>query len=709
MSSPIVAISCDFLEAFAKLPRQKQGRVMDFLSKFRADPRSPGINYEKVRNAFDPNMHSVRIDEAYRAIVVRQEGTGVFILLWVDHHDRAYEWACRKRCKVNPSTGHLQVFDVQQEPVAPSPEAEGKAGLFSGLSDEQLLQLGVPEEKLEETRSIATLDDLYRLKSTYPEDAYEGLEWIAHGFPFDEVLETLYADSKADEEIQPDDFAAALTYPGSLKSFVVIDDDDELRAMLAAPLERWRVFLHPTQRRIVTRRFSGPARVTGGAGTGKTVVAMHRAKWLAGRIGPEERILFTTFTANLADDIEENLRKICTPEELQKIEVVNLDRWVAQFLQGLDYSHRIVYGEELDQLWADAVARSGESLDFEAKFYQDEWSKVAHAHEAYTWEEYAQAPRRGRGVRLDRRSRLAVWRVFEEYRNLCDERRVRDVETAMHECRQLIAKHCHKPLYAAIVVDEGQDFSASAYRLLRAMAGPERPNDLFIVGDAHQRIYRNRAVLSQCGIHVRGRSGYLRINYRTTEEIRRWAFGLLRGIAFDDLDTGYDDGWRCRSLTHGPRPAVRQFDSLDEEFAYVLEQVRAWEAEGTPLRNICVVARTNRLVDEYVRRFLDAGVRPYEIKRSRIDDRAQDGVRLATMHRVKGLEFDHVFVVAVNRGVVPHPNAVAYEDEASVAEATTAERCLLYVALTRAKQTAHVTSHGPMSEFVAEVEEPQAV
>src|SRR5690606_14238700 len=136
------------------------------------------------------------------------------------------------------------------------------------------------------------------------------------------------------------------------------------------------------------------------------------------------------------------------------------------------YSHRIVYGEELDQLWADAVARSGEPLDFEAKFYQDEWSKVAHAHEAYTWEEYAQAPRRGRGVRLARRSRLAVWRVFEEYRNLCDERRVRDVETAMHECRQLIAKHCHKPLYAAIVVDEGQDFSASAYRLLRAMAGP---------------------------------------------------------------------------------------------------------------------------------------------------------------------------------------------------------------------------------------------
>jgi superfamily I DNA/RNA helicase len=211
--------------------------------------------------------------------------------------------------------------------------------------------------------------------------------------------------------------------------------------------------------------------------------------------------------------------------------------------------------------------------------------------------------------------------------------------------------------------------------------------------------------LFNCGINIRGRSSYLRINYRTTEEIRRWAFGLLKGISFDDLDMGYDDGRYCQSLTHGPKPIVRQFNTIDEEFAYVLEQDQALEAYGTPLRNICVIARTNRLIDEYVRRFISAGMRHYETKRSRVDDRSQDGIRLATMHRVKGLEFDHVFVVAVNKDVVPHPNAIVTDDEVSYQEAITAERCLLYVALTRAKQTAYMTSHGLMSEFVAEVEE----
>lgn len=703
MSTNLIAISSGFLEAFANLPRQKQGRVLDFMSRFRANPGSPGINYERIRNAYDPNMHSVRIDDTYRAVVVRQEETGVCLLLWVDHHDRAYEWACRKRCKVNPTTGIVQVFDVREETCDLSSQVDGRPLLFRGISDENLLRLGVPEEKLEETRAITALEELYELKSTYPEDAYEGLELIAHGFSVDEVLDTLFEDSTPDEEIKPDDFVKALTHPGSLKSFVVVDDDDELRTMLAAPLERWRVFLHPTQRKIVTRFFNGPARVTGGAGTGKTVVAMHRAKWLAGQIDARDKILFTTFTQNLAADIQENLRKICTPDELKRIEVTNLDRWVVQFLQEMHYGYRVVYGEELDGLWEQAIASKGASLEFDMRFYQDEWSKIVYAHEAFSLTDYLKVSRQGRGLRLDRRKRVAVWQVFEEYRRLCNERCVRDAETAMFECRQLIAAHHDEPLYAAIIVDEGQDLSMSAFRLLRTMAGPERPNDLFIVGDAHQRIYRHHAVLSHCGINTRGRSRYLRINYRTTEEIRRWAFGLLRGIAFDDLDTGYDDGRQCRSLTHGPNPIVRSFDSLDDEFTYVLEQVEALAAQGTPLRNICIVARTNRLLDEYVRRLLSAGIRTYEIKRSKTDDRSFEGVRLATMHRVKGLEFDHVFIVAVNKDIVPHRSAVAYQDEVAVTEAMTAERCLLYVALTRAKQTACVTSHGPMSEFVSEV------
>lgn len=709
MTNPTVAISADFLAAFATLPRQKQGRVMDFISKFRSNPRSPGINYEKVRNAIDPNMYSVRIDDAYRGIVMRQERSGVYLLLWVDHHDRAYDWACRKRCKVNPTTGTVQVFDVQETTVEATDKIDAEKALFVHITDEQLLRLGVPSEKLSETRALMSLEDLYQRKASYPEDAYEGLEWVANGFDVEEVLENFYEETSADEEISTDDFTNALSKPGSLKTFAVVEGEHELQAMLAAPLERWRVFLHPVQRKIVTRHYNGPARVTGGAGTGKTVVAMHRAKWLAGHLEGNQKILFTTFTANLAGDIQDNLRKICTIDEMKRIEVIHLDLWVAQFLQELEYNYRIIYGEELGKLWSDAIALTGQSLDLPEEFYQDEWSKVVQAQDAFTLEDYVKASRRGRGVRLNRRKRMAVWKVFEEFRNLCNEQRVRDVEMAMYECRQIIARRYDKPLYSSIIVDEGQDLSMSAYRLLRSMAGEERPNDLFIVGDAHQRIYRNRAVLSHCGVNIRGRSSYLRINYRTTEEIRKWAFGLLQGISFDDLDEGYDDGRVCQSLTHGSKPIVRDLESLDLEFDYLLEQIRALEAQGTSLKDICVVARTNRLLDDYVRRFLQAGVRTYEIKRSKLDDRSFDGVRIATMHRVKGLEFDHVFVVAANKDILPHPKAIAYQDRVSLTESMTAEKCLLYVALTRAKKSAHVTSYGGISEFVSEIMEPQAI
>lgn len=704
MSEATVAMSSDFLTSYSNLPRRRQGRVMNFIDKFRANPTSPGINYEKVRNAFDPNLYSVRIDDTYRGIVMRQQQTGVYLLLWVDHHDRAYEWASRKRCRVNPATGSIQVFDVQEETTEPDAPTVSEPSVFQDVTDDQLMRLGVPEEKLSETRAITSIDKLHELKPTFPADAYEGLEWVAHGFSAEEVLKNFYEAPTA-ERVSDDDFTTALSNPGTLRSFVIVEGEDELQAMLSAPLERWRVFLHPTQRKVVTRSFNGPARVTGGAGTGKTVVAMHRAKWLASQTEPGERILFTTFTRNLADDIQYNLRKICSSEEMRKIEVVNLDRWVHQFLRESEYDYRIVYGAELAELWSEALSLSGEPLDFPIEFYQDEWSKVILAHEVLTLPEYARATRRGRGVQLHRKNRMSVWNVVEEFRNLCAQKRVRDVEMAMYECRKLIEKRYNEPLYSSIIVDEGQDFGPSAYRLLRAMAGHERPNDLFIVGDAHQRIYRNRAVLSHCGVNIRGRSSYLRINYRTTEEIRRWAFGLLKGISFDDLDDGYDDGHIHRSLTHGPRPVVKSFASVDGEFDHILKEIQSLQEQGTSLEDVCIVARTNRLLDDYIRRFLQNDIRTYEIKRSTADDRSQEGVRLATMHRVKGLEFEHVFVVAVNDQHVPHPLAIAVEDQVSLDEAITAERSLLYVALTRARQTAHVTSYAAPSRFLSEVEE----
>lgn len=691
-----VAISSDFLTAFARLPRQVQGKVTEFVNKFRNNPMSPGINYEKLNSGIDKKIFSVRIDDTYRGIVVRQQEVGVYLLLWVDHHDEAYQWAARKRCEVNPKTGAIQVFDVQT--VVEQASTPDKVTLFALAKDDELIKLGVPEIQLDFVRSFISKEDFYKAEQYMPHDAYEHLSWLAEGFPMEEVLELVLEEQNTSSA--SDNLATALDVPTTLKSFVVVDGEDELRRIMAEPLEKWRVFLHPTQRKIARKEYSGSARVLGGAGTGKTVVAMHRAKHLASKCEGQQRILMTTFTANLAADIRENLRKICTVEELRRIEVIHLDAWVNQFLRESGFSAQIGYDDVIKPLWERAVLLANIDLPFETSFYAEEWNRIVIAQEALTLEKYVKATRNGRGTRLDRKKRMHIWKVFENYQNLMKENQIRDINTAMYESTKLLQSAGRKPRYASIIIDEGQDFSDNAYRLIRALAGEEHPNDIFIVGDSHQRIYRNHPILSKCGINVRGRSSILKINYRTTEEIRKQALLLLKGISFDDLDEGFDLGDKCQSLTHGEKPIVENFGNANDEFDFLLREVKKLKDNGVSLTDICVVARTKKLVDDYIALFTKAGIRSYAIKRNKADDRSFDGLRVATMHRVKGLEFKYVFIAAVNNRIIPLSSAINKSDAVSEEESITSEKCLLYVAMTRAQKGVYITSYGRKSEFL---------
>lgn len=696
-NKPTVAISADFLTAYAALPRQKQGKVTEFFNKFRNDPTHPGINFEKINEGIDKNICSVRIDDTYRGIIVREPESNVYILLWVDHHDEAYAWAKRKKCSINKLTGSVQIFDVQE--VIEEQSTIDEPALFAGISDDVFEKIGLPEEQFPMIKAIKTLEGLRSMKAAIPEDAFEGLEWLGNGFTVDEVLSTLYPETEH-VDVKDNDFAAALQTDASKKSFVIVDGEEELQAIMQEPLEKWRIFLHPTQRKVVGKKFNGPARVLGGAGTGKTVVAMHRAKMLASNMGSDGKILFTTYTKNLAEDIKDNLRKICSAEEMKRIDIINLDAWVSNFLRRQGYEYQIVYDEEVDKAWRDAIAIAGGELSFVENFYKDEWVKVVQAQEVYDKVAYCKAPRIGRGVRLDRKIRMQIWDVFDEYQNIMNEKLLRDVETAMYECRKILENKKTTGQYTSIIVDEGQDLSPSAYRLLRSLAGEEHENDIFIVGDSHQRIYRNKAVLSKCGINVRGRSSYLRINYRTTEEIRKFAFGLLNGVSFDDLDEDYDNGKGCQSLTHGDKPEIKEFATPEEELDFLVTKIKDMEANGIEQKNICIVARTHKLLDNYIAGLQRAGIKSFEIKANKTDDRSFDGVRIATMHRVKGLEFDHVFAVAVNKKVLPFGTRADFEDDISLEEFRTGEKCLLYVALTRARKSACVTCYGGLSELI---------
>lgn len=704
-----IAIGDGFLESFALIPKAKQKKVMEFVAKFRYNPKATGINYESINNARDPNFRSVRIDQDYRGIVLKPEKGNVYVLLWVDRHDEAYDWARRHRCNIHPQTGVLQLLEVQQatgageRPSHEMPTTPPQPPLFD-LSDETFLSLGVPEESLEWVRNLCSVEELEAREKSLPIEAFEALYLLAAGTPLDELLQE-YAAPKTTVPVDTDDFAGALEHEASRRRFYVVENEMELLEMLEAPLEKWRVFLHPSQRRLVERHWNGPVRVLGGAGTGKTVVAMHRAKWLAQHtLGPGDRLLLTTFTSNLATDIQENLRKICSSDILERIEVRHIDAWIGRFLKKQGYHLRIVYpggkDSEYGACWGLAEALVPAGLGLPTTFYHEEWERVILPQSIRTRQDYLVASRSGRGVALTRKQRAEIWPVFEEMRIQLAQRKLTTVEDAVHDLMAMLDAGPRGRAYRSVVVDEGQDFGPSMLTLLRRLV-PEQPDDLFIVGDGHQRIYQRRAALSKCGINVRGRARKLRINYRTTEEIRRFATAVLEGVEIDDMDDGVDSTRDYRSLMHGELPDVCHFSSIEDEARWIGERVEAYLAEGLLSQDICVVARTASLLDEFGALLHRMGLETRKLSRQMPDNRSLPGVRLATMHRVKGLEFKAVFMAGINYGVVPLSlRDQETQDPVEARLCDVNERALFHVSATRAIRHLAITSHGVPSSYL---------
>ncbi|TVS13642.1 MAG: DNA helicase, partial [Planctomycetaceae bacterium] len=550
--TPLVAISDDFLEAYAQIPRQQQKKVRAFMEKFKADPTSNAIHYEKIHEVKDDRVRTVRIDQKYRAVVLHPSDGSVYVLVWVDNHDEAMDWAKSRTFAINPATGALQMFNASAavKVINEKTRSTGQPGLLAGHDDGTLLSFGLPELLLPAVRAITTLSDLDKLAKHLPAEAAEALHWLAEGIPPEEVREAVSAAASA--SVDTGDFAAALKHPDSKRRFVTIQSDAELITILDAPLEKWRVFLHPSQERLVGKPFNGPVRVLGGPGTGKTVVAMHRARHLARTLceNSSERILFTTYTANLAQNVDENLRQLCGGE-YSKIECTHLHSWAVRLLRDrFQKNCAVATQNELDKFWEDAIF-AAEEFEFEPGFLKQEWESVVQANEITDLADYLKVSRRGRGKAISRPERGRIWKIFLRFRDALERSGKTEWTAVIRNARKHLEASPVTLPYKAVIVDEAQDFHPDEWKLIRAIV-PEAKNDLFIVGDAHQRIYGSPVVLSQCGINIRGRSSRLRINYRTTEQIRRWAMGMMQGLAFDDLDGGIVDEKGYRSLLSGP-------------------------------------------------------------------------------------------------------------------------------------------------------------
>ncbi|TBL44926.1 DNA helicase UvrD [Verrucosispora sp. SN26_14.1] len=692
----------------SKIDGSVRGKAMSFLQKLGADDTTPGLHIEPIQHSADPRVRTGRVDEFWRAVMFRLDGDGDthYVIHGIWPHDDAITTAQRVRLKVNPINGLPQVEEIEpafvpvpQPPATTTPESAKP--LFARLGHEHadlMDKLGLPEDVATQAAAAADEDVILALAERH--DGWIGtiLVDLAAGDDIDAVVQRMQLEktSSSDDDA---DVLQSLKRPAAALQYAFIDGQEELRRVIeGGDFGAWRIFLHPEQRRYIDRPYNGPFRLAGGAGTGKTVVLVHRARALAQR-DPAARIVLTTFTANLADALGDSLTQLDPRVPQTKtlgqpgVYVTGVDALAAAVLRtagnGLAPAMRDVLGEEraaplsrtTPNLWREVVESTGTSLPSEIAnetFLATEYTHVVLPNKVHDETGYLRVRRPGRGVALDRAKRRAVWALIDAYRERCRIDGSLDFTEAAAVAAAHLAAGGDRPA-DHVLVDEGQDLSPTHWLLLRATV-EQRPDDLFIAEDSHQRIYGSRVVLGRYGIAIVGRSQRLTLNYRTTAQNLRYAMAFLDGSQYVDLQdepesTGY------RSARSGPAPIEVVVESLTDELHAVVRHVRSWLDAGDTPETVAVLVQDRFHRDRVVTALTEQGVDARAVDR----DRPPTGrVPVLTMHRAKGTEFSKV-VLAAGKPALAELERLAGLDPAERADAELRGRSLRYVAATRAR------------------------
>ena len=678
-------IADTFTDSLARMTAQEQKAAKTTAFDLQMDPSAPGLSFHKLDRVQDKNFWSVRVNADIRLIVHKTAAS--LLLVYVDHHDNAYKWAERRKIERHPTTGAMQLVEVRErvedirvfdQRLASAPK---KPKLFDNLRKFELMSFGVPEEWVDDVRG-ADEDTLFDVISHLPQEAQEALLRLAVG-------ETPAAPQPAPADADP------FAHPDAQRRFLVLSSIEELRRALDYPWEKWAVFLHPDQRQLVTKSYAGPARISGSAGTGKTIVALHRAVHLA-RAHPEARVLLTTFSAPLANALKSRLAYLTANEPevaaritTQAIDAVGLDLYARAF-----GAPRIVSADDIQDFIAEAAA-AVPGHKFAQRFLMGEWSDVVDARNLTNWEAYRDVSRLGRRTRVSGKQREVLWPIFERVRaGLAKQGLVTWPEIFGRLSADLGANGL-KPFDFA-VVDEAQDIGVPEARFLAALAG-DKSDGLFFAGDLGQRIFQQPFSWKSLGIDVRGRSFTLKVNYRTSHQIRVHADRLLPG-SVSDVDGNAESRNGTVSVFDGPAPEVRAFDTVEAEQRAVAAWIMQRGAEGYAPQEIGVIVRSPAQLERAREAICLAGA---EVEEMGEDRQVRAGVALGAMHLAKGLEFRGVAVMACDDDVLPLQERIeAVADDADLQEVYDTERHLLYVACTRARDRLFVTGLSPTSEFV---------
>jgi mRNA-degrading endonuclease RelE of RelBE toxin-antitoxin system len=681
-------IADTFVDSLTRLSGDEQKATKTTAFDLQLNPENPGMKFHKLSKAKDRNFWSIRVSSSLRMIVHKTNAS--ILLCYVDHHDLAYSWAERRKLETHPKTGAAQLVEVRkrvEEVIVPKfieviQPAQPKPGLFANVSDDELLGFGVPQEWIDDVRS-ANEDSLLQLSDHLPREAAEALLDLATG-----------VRPQVTVPIKP--VSNPFDHPDAQRRFRIMHDTEELVRALEYPWEKWTVFLHPDQRQMVEKNYSGPARVSGSAGTGKTIVALHRAVFLA-KTNPDARILLTTFSDTLANALRTKLRILISNEPRigERLETHALDA-IGRRLYEVNFGRPLIASREIIGQILEQSSKQVKGHKFGLHFLLTEWEQIVDAWNLKTWEAYRDVTRLGRKTRLPEKLRAVLWNIFDRVWSALTEQNMVTSSGIFSQLASHLEETRHIPFDFA-VVDEAQDVSVAGFRFLSSLGGG-RPGSLFFAGDLGQRIFQQPFSWKSLGVDIRGRSRTLRINYRTSHQIRSQADRLL-GPEMSDVDGNTEKRAGTISIFNGPQPTIITLDNPEKEIATVSQWLTDRVKEGVAPHEIGVLVRSKNELDR-ARTAVEKTGTPSKI----LDDKVvttSGHVSIGTMDLAKGLEFRAVAVMACDDEIIPLQERIeTVADDADLEEVYNTERHLLYVACTRARDHLLVTSGGTPSEFL---------
>lgn len=682
-------IADTFTDSLTRLTGDEQKAVKTTAFDLQLSPTGKGHSFHRLDKAVDKNFWSVRAGSNLRLIVHKTGGS--LLLCYVDHHDKAYDWAKKRKLETHPKTGAAQLVEVREtvkevvvrkliEQGQPSQKKAAKLP-FAKLTDDELLSCGVPPAWLADVRA-ADEDSIFQVAEHLPAEATEALLDVAGG-----------GKPKATKLATGGD---PFAHPDAKRRFRLVGSAQELEQALDYPWDKWTIFLHPDQRELVEKDYAGPARVTGSAGTGKTIVALHRAAWLA-RAHPDGRALLTTFSDPLASALKTRLNKLVAsePQLAERIDVCSLDGLALRLYKAQIGSVALAPRQHVLGLIAQASAAVA-GHKFTMPFLVSEWDQVADARQAKTWDEYRDAPRLGRRTRLTEPQRKVVWAIFEKVLTSLKAKGQITQAGLFTALADKIKSQSARP-YDFAVVDEAQDMGVAQLKFFAALGGGQK-NALFFAGDLGQRIFQVPFSWKSMGVDLRGRSRTLKVNYRTSHQIRECADKLL-DEEVKDADGEVQDRADTVSVFNGTPPEVRQFKSAAKEVKAVGAWLTSLTKSGLKPDEIGLFVRSDAQLLRAKGAAEAAGV-PVKVLDENVATEPGHA-SVGTMHLAKGLEFRAVAVMACDDQVLPLQSRVeAVGDAADLEEVHETERYLLYVACTRARDTLLVTATDPASEFL---------